>query len=149
MSKKKSRPAELKSAPPSASQSKSKSVLPGRRTQLAMAWGGAALGYLAGLNHWPERPPEVDTLAAQAAWFGGVLGITQLDRSTATQGGFLGMAVGMGLALSFLMPERKMLATWVLAGLGLAAGAMLGHNAAAAGGGWVLGWMIGFALPAR
>jgi hypothetical protein len=148
MAKKKTRPAEVVKTS-TASKTGGSNVIPGKRTQLAMAWAGAAMGYLAGLNHWPARPAELDNLASQAAWFGGVLGITQLDRGTATQGGFLGMVVGMGLALSFLMSERKMLLTWVLAGLGMAAGAFLGHNPAAAGGGWVLGWLIGFALPAR
>jgi hypothetical protein len=117
------------------------------RTVLSMGLGGGFLGFLSGLNQWPQLPAELNSVEASAAWLGAVLGVQHLDWNSAAQGGFLGLAVGLGFATSFNFGLRKMMMTWLLAGGGLLAGALLIKTATAAAGGWILGWMM--ATPLR
>ncbi|MBT9587895.1 hypothetical protein IV102_31460 [bacterium] len=114
---------------------------------LSMGLGGAFLGFLSGLNQWPQLPAELTSMEASAAWLGAVLGVQHLDWNSAAQGGFLGLAVGLGFASSFNFGLRKMMMTWLLAGGGLLAGALTIKTATAAAGGWILGWML--ATPLR
>lgn len=121
-------------------------------TALAMALGGAFLGFLAGLNQWPVMPAANKAVAPGLAWLGGVLGVQRVqnfDINSAVQGGCLGLVVGLGLALSFAYSERKMLNTWVLSACGLFVATSIFHNPVAAAGGWVLGWMLGMAAPPK
>jgi len=112
------------------------------RTIAAMGIGGAVLGFLSGLNQWPAIPAELASPEASAAWLGAVLGQPRLDVTSAVQGGFLGMAVGLGTASSFNFGLGRMLKTWVLAGGGLMVGALTLKTAMAAAGGWILGWLM-------
>jgi len=120
-----------------------------RFTLLGMSWGGAFLGILSGLNQWPQQPVELTTPAAGAAWMGAILGLQRLDWNAASQGGFLGLVVGLGFALSFAMPERKMLNIWLLGGCGLFVGGTLFHTATGMAGGWILGFMLALAAPPK
>lgn len=124
-----------------------KKVGAGPKTIAAMGIGGAFLGFLSGLNQWPAQPPELLTPEAGAVWLGAMLGLQHLDWNAAFQGGFLGLAVGLGFSTSFNFSIEKMLRTWVLAGGGLLAGALLLKTATAAAGGWILGWLLASALP--
>lgn len=114
---------------------------------LGMGWGGAFLGILSGLNQWPEQPAEMSSQAAGAAWMGAILGLQRLDWNTASQTGFLGLVVGLGFALSFMLPERKMLLTWLVATSGMFVGYSLLTNPVGAAGGWVFGWMVSQLTP--
>lgn len=114
---------------------------------VAMGIAGAFLGFLSGINQWPPQPANLLTPEAGAAWLGGILGLQHLDWNAAFQGGFLGLAVGLGCSSSFNFSIEKMLRTWVLAGGGLLAGALLLKTATAAAGGWILGWLLASALP--
>ena len=115
------------------------------KTILAMGVAGAFLGFLSGLNKWPQLPPELISPAASAAWLGAVLGVQHLDPNAAFQGAFLGLVVGLGVARSFNFDLRKMLLAWLLAGAGLIAGVMVVHTSTGAAGGWILGWMLALA----
>lgn len=107
------------------------------------------LGFLSGINQWPAHPVEITNAVPDAAWLGGILGMPLLNYPAASQGAFLGVVVGLGFALSFAFGERKMLSTWVVALSGLFLGAMVLKTLTAAAGGWLLGLMLGMALPDR
>ena len=115
---------------------------------VAMAIGGTFLGFLSGLNQWPQLPAALDSLEASAPWLGAVLGVQHLDWNSAFQEGLLGLVIGLGVPTSFNFPLRKMLLTWTLAGGGMLAAALTIKTATAAAGGWVLGWMLSMAAPA-
>ncbi|MBS2038704.1 hypothetical protein JST97_27230 [bacterium] len=114
----------------------------------AMGCAGAVLGFLSGLNHWPSVPAELNTAIASTGWLGAVLGQQHLDYQTAGQGLFLGLSVGLGTSFSFNLPMRKMVMTWILAGGGLLAGALLAKSAFAAAAGWVGGLVLAQLTPA-
>lgn len=115
---------------------------------LAMGCAGAVLGFLSGLNIWPPVPAELNSVIASSGWLGAVLGQQHLDYNTAAQGLLLGLSIGLGTSFSFNLPMRKMVMTWVLAGGGLLAGALLAKTAVAAAAGWVGGLVLAQLTPA-
>ncbi|MBX3168131.1 MAG: hypothetical protein KF760_12005 [Candidatus Eremiobacteraeota bacterium] len=137
-----------KGAPPSASQSAEKKVGASPQIILAMGVAGALLGFLSGLNLWPPIPQNLNSLIASSGWLAGVLGQQHLDYHHAVEGLFLGLSVGLGSAYSFNLPMRKMVMTWLLAGGGLLAGALIIKSAPAAALGWVIGLVAAQATPA-
>ena len=137
-----------KGAPPAASQAAEKKIGASPQIIFAMGMAGAALGFLSGLNLWPPIPENLSSLIASSGWLAGVLGQQHLDYQHASQGLFLGLSVGLGSAYSFNLPMRKMVMTWMLAGGGLLAGALLAKTAVAAAAGWVAGLVVAQATPA-
>ncbi len=137
-----------KGSPPSASQSVEKKV-GGASPPIILAMGvaGAVLGFLSGLNLWPPMPPALSSLVASSGWLGGVLGQQHLDYPHALEGLFLGLSVGLGSAYSFNLPMRTMIMTWLLAGGGLLAGALVLKSVPAAAAGWVIGLIVAKATP--
>lgn len=114
----------------------------------AMGCAGAVLGFLSGLNLWPPVPQGLSSMIAHSGWLGAVLGQQHLDYTSASMGLFLGLSVGLGTSFSFNLPMRKMVMTWILAGGGLVAGAVLHKTAGAAAAGWVVGWFAAQITPA-
>ena len=137
-----------KGAPPAASQAAEKKVGATPQIIFAMGVAGAVLGFLSGLNLWPPVPANLSSLIANSGWLAGVLGQQHLDYAHAAEGLFLGLSVGLGSAYSFNLPMRKMVMTWLLAGGGLLAGALLLKSAPAAAAGWVAGLIVAQATPA-
>ena len=115
----------------------------------AMGCAGAVLGFLSGLNLWPPIPAALASPIASAGWLAAILGQQHLDYITAAQGLFLGLAVGLGIPSSFNFPVRKMILTWLLAGGGLLAGALLFKSPMAAAAGWLLGLAMAWFAPAQ
>lgn len=156
MSKKKSRQTEgpvakvvsQKGGAPSASQNPAKPVGASPQIILSMGLAGGALGFLSGLNLWPPIPQNLSSLIANSGWLAGVLGQQHLDYTHAVQGLILGLMVGLGSAYSFNLSMRKMIMTWVLAGGGLLAGALLAKSVVAAAAGWVVGLAVAQVTPA-
>ena len=137
-----------KGAPPAASQAAEKKVGASPQIIFAMGVAGAVLGFLSGLNLWPPVPENLTSLIANSGWLAGVIGQQHLDYMHAIEGLFLGLSIGLGSAYSFNLPMRKMVMTWMLAGGGLLAGALLVKTAAAAAAGWVIGLVAAQATPA-
>ena len=137
-----------KGAPPSASQSSEKTVGASPQIIFAMGVAGAVLGFLSGLNLWPPIPQNLSSLIANSGWLAAVLGQQHLDYNHALEGLFLGLSIGLGSAYSFNLPMRRMVMTWLLAGGGLVAGAMLAKTAFAAAAGWLVGMIVAKATPA-
>lgn len=137
-----SAPASKPKTAKSGDKSDAKKPMAGPATIWGMGLGGGFLGMLSGLNQWPRPPVAMTTQASGASWMGYVLGVQGLDYNAAAQGALLGLLVGAGFAVSFFFRERKMLATWLLAGTGLVVAALTLKTATAAAGGWLLGWML-------
>ena len=115
----------------------------------AMGVAGAVLGFLSGLNLWPPLPAALASPIASSGWLAAILGQQHLDYATAAQGLFLGLSVGLGAASSFNFPMRKMILTWLLAGGGLVAGALVFKSALAAAAGWLAGLAMAWFAPAQ
>lgn len=115
----------------------------------AMGVAGAVLGFLSGLNLWPPLPAALSSPLASSGWLAAILGQQHLDYTSAAQGLFLGLSVGLGSASSFNFPMRKMILTWLLAGGGLLAGALLFKSALAAAAGWLAGLAMAWFAPAQ
>jgi len=133
----------------SSSASSEKKVGASPQIIFAMGVAGAVLGFLSGLNLWPPVPAALASRIASSGWLAAILGQQHLDYASAAQGLFLGLSVGLGISSSFNFPMRKMILTWLLAGGGLLAGALVFKSALAAAVGWLAGLAMARFAPAQ